>query len=55
MAKFKDQNLAICEADNKGNKINKIYMVVYNHKTNIFTVRCKGKYSVDEELIYYSS
>lgn len=38
MAKFKDQYSAICEADNKGNKTNKIFMVVYNHKTNIFTV-----------------
>lgn len=54
MAKINSQGTAIRIADEKARKTGKKTMVVYNHKTGYFSVRLKSKYTVNEELVYYS-
>jgi hypothetical protein len=54
MAVVMNQSAAIRKCDEEARKTGKKKMVVYNHNTGKFSVKGRGKYSVNEEAVYYS-
>jgi len=52
--RFDTQSSAIINAIEKAETKEKRYMVVFNHTTKKFVVRLKGKYSINEEAVYYT-